>query len=413
MKKMIFFLPIVVLLFLFQPTFNAEAFGGIVPNITDPGGGGGGGGDSYGNAIPINIGNIGTTVSKCDFMSEDRVEVYYKFTAPGTGDYYFNITPDNSLSMYAELDNSVYYPQGSSNNWDDNNAVSFDVQLSSGQTYYLVVENSSLFDSGFVTSSIFRADVNTKEHPQSINAGVAVNSSIDYIGDADYYTFTPNVSEVWGYKTTGITNVNISIICNTPKKIVDNNWIVIYGESNYLLTNNSFYAFKQGYTYTIRIQGLTTGNYRIEKYDDIGMQTIGLNSSTFNKSVVYTYANGGLIEGYFTNAEEARLYIDEALAPNLPFTIGSITISVFSLPVWIPSAAIIYTEADDNISSIIATENADNALTEYETGPVYISIIIPAGTVHYNITISPWDKNTYNYSDIYYSDFNIEKDHQY
>ncbi len=62
MKKMIFFLPIVVLLFLFQPTFNAEAFGGIVPNITDPGGGGGGG-DSYGNAIPINIGNIGTTVS--------------------------------------------------------------------------------------------------------------------------------------------------------------------------------------------------------------------------------------------------------------------------------------------------------------------------------------------------------------
>ncbi len=141
-------------------------------------------------------------------MSEDRVEVYYKFTAPGTGDYYFNITPDNSLSMYAELDNSVYYPQGSSNNWDDNNAVSFDVQLSSGQTYYLVVENSSLFDSGFVTSSIFRADVNTKEHPQSINAGVAKSSLIDYIGDADYYYFY-NTGGVYDIYSTGYNNGNI------------------------------------------------------------------------------------------------------------------------------------------------------------------------------------------------------------
>ncbi len=205
MKKIVLFLPIVVLLFLFQPTFNAEAFSGIVPNMTDPGGGGGGGGgsgDSIENAIPINIGNIGTTFNKYDFLSEARSEVYYKFTAPGTGDYYFNITPDNSLSMYAELDTSSQN-LASSNNWSDNKTITFDIELSSGQTYYLDVVNSSVFSSGYFTSSIFRADVNTKEHPQSIYAGVAKSSLIDYIGDADYYTFTNYDGGFYDFYSTG------------------------------------------------------------------------------------------------------------------------------------------------------------------------------------------------------------------
>ncbi|ERJ12780.1 hypothetical protein [Haloplasma contractile] len=295
----------------------------------------------------------------------------------------------------------------------------YDIKIERGQTYYLFIDglwHSYPDSANDYTFSVTRyVDDNNSDHMEEIDVGSTVTSidgAIDYQGDVDYYQFTAQESGVWGYKVTGILNADISIICNDKDIEYSNSVYTKYGSANYKLTNSSFFAFKEGGHYTIRIEGSNIGTYNINKYYDIGMQTIELNSKSFSKSVVYSYPGyidgyQGYDIGYFTTKDKAKLFIN-SLSTGTNAQWGHYGIGVIAGTVTNPFIGF-------NTESLFFLDNNEKSrfidyttqkIDEMDSESIYIALRLENGSVsNYQMTIGPWDQESYYYSEIFYYDY--------
>lgn len=357
------------------------------------------------------IGSSYTISSKFDVKKfPDRD--YYAIEIHKTGYYQINYSSETSSQFILKNDASTELIRKGT-------VLDFEtiIYLTEG-TYPLDVQVYTKVDiSRYYSIKFLSLDNNNKINPEPININESINSSIDYVGDVDYYQFTANESGVWGYKVTGILNADISIICNDEDILYSNPLYTYYGSANYQLTNSSFFAFKEGGHYTIKITGSNIGTYSINKEYDIGMQTIELNSKSFSTSVIYSYPGyidgyQGYQIGYFTTKDKAKLFI-HSLSPDNPAQTASFVIGLISIYTPLGPLGFYHDSVTimDNIEINNFIDYANQNIDEMDSESIYIALRLENGSVnHYQVTICPWDQKTYYYSYMYYYDYTTTTD---
>ncbi|QVK18106.1 hypothetical protein KHQ81_14965 [Mycoplasmatota bacterium] len=404
---------------------NVDMPNGSIGDIGNDNGGGGGTSDenNYFNSavtIPTHF-DFKESYSRSDIIDYKDDFDYFKFSSNVSGYMNFHFSSSNNkYSIVARIYNENKEELISNHDTTPCESCSFDInnfRIEKNKLYYIQINNGD-YNTPYNTynfSMTLVDDLNNENHPEPINSNVNISSSIDYVGDVDYYTFTANESGVWGYKVTGILNADISIICNDKDIKYSNSLYTYYGSANYQLTNSAFFAFKEGGHYTIKIKGSTIGTYSITKDYDIGMQTIELNSKSFSNSVVYSYPGyidgyQGYKIGYFTTKDKAKLFINSLSSSNQTeiYAIGFFTfIAGIKYPVLGPAGFLIDTyNYVDNETIEIAINYANQQIDEVDSEGIYIALRLKNGSVsNYQMTIGPWDQKTYYYSDIYYYDY--------
>ncbi len=439
MKKFIFLFTFMFLVNLWQIQVNAEIVDSqevIMPNSCigpnfclepDPGGGGGGDKDETSKWLDLEVGFYKTF----GYFTEYGEQHYYYFTAAKDGYYNFHVKSDDlfgykigldiSLSEHKVDGNTIFYKSYYSEYYYDSYNNDNQYYFNQGEEYSLIISNSSMepYEMGKYYLEIEVRDDNSDANKTNIDAlpGGQVDSTIDYEGDVDYYTFTAQEDGVWGYKVTGILNADISIICNDSDILYSNPFWTQYGSANYTLTNSEFFAFKEGGHYTIKIKGSNIGTYSINKYNDIGMQTIELNSKSFSTSVIYSYPGyidgyQGYKIGYFVTKDKAKLFIDSLSGGTLVdighYGIGVIVGAISTNALGFATDTLILL---DNFEKLMFLDYAKQQIDEVDSEGIYIALRLENGSVsRYQMTIGPWDQNTYYYSDVFYYDYRITTD---
>ncbi len=192
----------------------------------------------------------------------------------------------------------------------------------------------------------------------------------------------------------------------------------VYDSNNNLVTYdtvttsqvNLYYYFRKNVEYTIKIVGESLGSYTINTSYNIGKHIIKPNSiSVFTNHIVYK--DGLNAEGYFTNTEDAKDFIDEYSTTWPEFVVETGTGLILG-KIWAPlgvieAIGVSYYE----VNKIIFIQNIKDDLNEEQGNPVYIQIngsLLELGV--FNYIIAEWDQQGYNPDDIYEKDPLIEID---
>ena len=165
---------------------------------------------------------IATTSKSGSFTSTYSTKTY-NFVPPKSGYYEISFTSTNgyylSVDLY-EYSTNIIAAGTSQDNYNYGytpfkiykqiDATHFDTNfyLYEGHRYNLRVKNTSIALS--YTVKIYRGDNNIVEHPQPYENVDYINSSIDYVGDADYYTFT-NLGGFYNIYSSGYGNGNMDV----------------------------------------------------------------------------------------------------------------------------------------------------------------------------------------------------------
>ncbi len=263
MKKILLFLPIVVLLFLFQPTFNAKAVVICPYFVGDPTCGTIN--DRPSSATKFTVTNVGpdNQYSYRGYFDELR-DYYYKFTAPITGTYdtYVMLMESNRYIDATFLDSN----QNVISAKQTSDYIHFGkISLTFGQIYYFRLHS---YWSDFVNFSIEMTidDLNNVTNPTNVTSIPSTTSAnINFVGDVDYYTFTHNGNA--GFYDINISGVDVKSKLYEDGKLLScgSEELICYSDGSLGLTRNRLENYYPvDVSFLLEIQYLTsTGSYEV------------------------------------------------------------------------------------------------------------------------------------------------------